>query len=175
MRNNTFFFTKIEKEKEKEDDDEEEDIELLDATRIHPETYEWARKMAIDALDFDDNNDLNSANASSALREIFENPKRLKDLDLDAFAAELERTNHGNKTITLYDIRNELSKQYRDKRIQYQPMSDEERFNCLTKESPLTFYIGKLVMCRVVGIARKRPNKEQLEEANPIKVAIHLN
>ena len=75
-----FDVNKIEREKEKEDDDEEEDIELLDSTRIHPETYEWARKMAIDALDFDDNNDLNSANSASALREIFENPKRLKVL-----------------------------------------------------------------------------------------------
>jgi transcription elongation factor SPT6 len=165
-----FDVNKIESEKEKEDDEEEEDIELLDSTRIHPETYEWARKMAIDALDFDDNNDLNSANSASALREIFENPKRLKDLDLDAFAAELLRTNHGNKSITLYDIRNELSKQYKDKRIQYQSMNEEERFYCLTKESPATFYVGKLVMCRVVGIARRRPNKEQLDEANPIKV-----
>ena len=28
--------------------------EVLDGTRIHPETYEWARKMAVDALEIDD-------------------------------------------------------------------------------------------------------------------------
>ena len=29
-------------------------IEILDSTRIHPETYEWARKMAVDALEYDE-------------------------------------------------------------------------------------------------------------------------
>ena len=28
--------------------------DLLDCTRIHPETYEWARKMAVDALEYDE-------------------------------------------------------------------------------------------------------------------------
>ena len=87
---------------EDEDDPESKDeanyTEVLDSTRIHPETYDWARKMAIDALDFDDEvND--SANSNSALKEILENPKRLKDLDLDAFVAELVRTGHGNKVV----------------------------------------------------------------------------
>ena len=29
-------------------------IEVLDGTRVHPETYEWARKMAVDALEYDE-------------------------------------------------------------------------------------------------------------------------
>ena len=29
-------------------------IEVLDSTRVHPETYEWARKMAVDALEYDE-------------------------------------------------------------------------------------------------------------------------
>jgi hypothetical protein len=29
-------------------------IEVLDSTRIHPETYVWARKMAVDALEIDE-------------------------------------------------------------------------------------------------------------------------
>ena len=29
-------------------------IEVLDSTRVHPETYEWARKMAVDALEIED-------------------------------------------------------------------------------------------------------------------------
>lgn len=29
-------------------------IEVLDSTRIHPETYVWARKMAVDALEYDE-------------------------------------------------------------------------------------------------------------------------
>ena len=29
-------------------------IEVLDSTRVHPETYKWARKMAVDALEYDE-------------------------------------------------------------------------------------------------------------------------
>eukprot|EP00061_Rhincodon_typus_P018393 g47548.t1 len=82
-------------------------IEVLDGSRVHPETYEWARKMAVDALEYDESAE--DANPAGALEEILENPERLKDLDLDAFAEELERQGYGNKGITLYDIRAELS------------------------------------------------------------------
>ena len=64
-------------------------LEVLDGTRVHPETYEWARKMAVDALEYDDTSE--DANPAAAVEEILESPERLKDLDLDAFAAELER------------------------------------------------------------------------------------
>jgi len=62
-------------------------VEALDSTRVHPETYEWARKMAVDALDLDDED----TNPATALEEILLAPERLKDLDLDAFAKELAR------------------------------------------------------------------------------------
>jgi len=29
--------------------------------------------------------------------------------------------------------------------------------------------VGKLIICRVTGIAHRRPNKEQLEVANPVR------
>lgn len=61
-------------------------MEVLDSSRVHPETYEWARKMAVDALEADDN-----ADPTGALEEILNAPEKLKDLDLDAFADELER------------------------------------------------------------------------------------
>ena len=64
-------------------------VEVLDGSRVHPETYEWARKMAVDALEYDDSAE--DANPAGALEEILENPERLRDLDLDAFAEELER------------------------------------------------------------------------------------
>ena len=43
--------------------------------------------MAVDALEYEDED----ANPAGALEEILESPERLKDLDLDAFAEELER------------------------------------------------------------------------------------
>jgi len=49
--------------------------------------------MAVDALEYDESAE--DANPAGALEEILENPERLKDLDLDAFAEELERQVRG--------------------------------------------------------------------------------
>ncbi|GFR31977.1 transcription elongation factor SPT6 [Trichonephila clavata] len=142
-------------------------IEVLDGSRVHPEVYEWARKMAVDALEYDDTSE--DVNPAGALEEILENPEKLKDLDLDAFAEELERQGYGNKSITLYDIRAELNHKYKDLRTPYKSPNAEEVFNMLTKEVPETFYIGKLVLVAVVGIARRKARKDLLENANPIR------
>jgi len=52
---------------------------------------------------------------------------------------------YGAKRITLYDIRAELSKRYKDLRTAYHRPTVEECFNLLTKETPETFYIGMSV------------------------------
>ncbi|XP_003707816.2 transcription elongation factor SPT6 isoform X2 [Megachile rotundata] len=140
-------------------------VEVLDGSRVHPETYEWARKMAVDALEYDDED----ANPAGALEEILESPERLKDLDLDAFAEELERQGFGNKCITLYDIRAELNSRYKDLRVPYQSLSAEKLFDILTKETPETFYVGKLVLATVVGITHRKPQGDQLDQANPVR------
>jgi len=49
-------------------------IEVLDGTRVHPETYEWARKMAVDALEYDEED----ANPGDAIVDILQNPEKLK-------------------------------------------------------------------------------------------------
>lgn len=140
-------------------------VEVLDGSRVHPETYEWARKMAVDALEYDDED----ANPAGALEEILEKPEKLKDLDLDAFAEELERQSFGNKSTTLYDIRSELNHRYKDLRAPYQPPGPELLFDMLTKETPETFYIGKLITANVIGITHRKPEKEQLDQANPVR------
>ncbi|CAN7987050.1 unnamed protein product [Ixodes hexagonus] len=142
-------------------------VEVLDGSRVHPEAYEWARKMAVDALEYDDVTE--DVNPAEALEEILENPEKLRDLDLDAFAVELERQGYGNKSITLYDIRAELNHRYKDLRTAFRAPNPEETFNMLTKETPQTFYIGKMVTCQVVGIARRKPHGQQLDQANPIR------
>lgn len=141
-------------------------VEVLDGSRVHPETYEWARKMAIDAMEYDDE----ETNPAGALEEILESPERLKDLDLDAFAVELERQGFGSKSITLYDIRNELSCLYKDYRFPYQKPSTEELFDMLTKETPDSFYVGKCVTAMVTGFTYRRPQGEQLDNANPVRI-----
>nr|XP_033334830.1 transcription elongation factor SPT6-like [Megalopta genalis] len=140
-------------------------VEVLDGSRVHPETYEWARKMAVDALEYDDED----ANPAGALEEILESPERLKDLDLDAFAEELERQGFGNKCVTLYDIRSELNSRYKDLRVPYQTPNAEKLFDILTKETPETFFVGKLILATVVGISHRKPQGDQLDQANPVR------
>uniref|UniRef100_A0A7G3AZW4 Transcription elongation factor SPT6 n=1 Tax=Lutzomyia longipalpis TaxID=7200 RepID=A0A7G3AZW4_LUTLO len=140
-------------------------VEVLDGSRVHPETYEWARKMAIDALEYDDD----QMNPAGALEEILESPERLKDLDLDAFAVELERQGFGNRSITLYDIRAELNCRYKDLRTPYRSPNPEELFDMLTKETPETFYVGKMVLAVARDFTYRKPQGEQLDQANPTR------
>lgn len=140
-------------------------VEVLDGSRVHPETYEWARKMAVDALEYDDED----ANPAGALEEILESPERLKDLDLDAFAVELERQGFGNKSITLYDIRAELNSRYKDLRTPYRSATSEELFDYLTKETPETLYVGKMALATVAGFSHRKPQGDQLDQANPVR------
>lgn len=141
--------------------------DVLDGSRVHPETYEWARKMAIDALEYDDS--AADVNPAAALEEILESPERLRDLDLDAFAEELERQGYGNKHITLYDIRAELNHRYKDLRVAYRGATAEERFNWLTKETPETLYVGKMVMASVFGFAHRKAQSSELDQARPTR------
>ncbi|KIH61794.1 S1 RNA binding domain protein [Ancylostoma duodenale] len=131
-------------------------VEVLDGSRVHPETYEWARKMAVDALEVDD-----SADPTTALEEILQAPDRLKDLDLDAFAEELKRQGFGEKKATLYDISAELNHRYKDQRRPFIPLSDQELFTLLTKESKTSLVEEKRVCGVVTGVQFKKIPEDQ--------------
>lgn len=162
-------------------------IEILDCTRVHPESYDLARQMAVDALEYDESDD---NDPTLALEEIMQeyvfvffsalglapvyvssfcSPVRLRELDLDAFAEELARQDHGDKHITLYDIRKELNQRYRDYRDPFEPPTPEQIFSMITHETPETMHKGCLVECQVVSLASKKPSKEQIDKAGPIK------
>ncbi len=50
--------------------DSEQYIEVLDGSRIHNEAYEWARKMAVDALEYDEDENESEGNPASAIEDI---------------------------------------------------------------------------------------------------------
>lgn len=58
---------------------------------------------------------------------------------------------------------------YKDLRTPFQTANAEELFDMLTKETPETFYMGKMVTCTVGGISRRKPQGEQLDSANPVR------
>lgn len=147
----------------------EEHITPLDSTRIHPGSYSLARKIASDALDYEEG--ASEEATANAVEEILECPEKLDDLDLGAFAHNLDEVQkQGKKGYTLQSIREEFQCRYKDHREPYKQPSQEEIFAMLTKETPQTFYHGKLITCQVVQIPRKKPGAAQLDMANPVKI-----
>ncbi len=57
------------------------------------------------------------------MEDILLTPEKLGDLDLDAFAEELERQDYGNKKTTLYEIRKELYSPFNERREPFISMS----------------------------------------------------
>lgn len=151
------------------DDFPDEAITPLDSTRIHPESYGLAKKIASDALDYEEG--ASDEITANSIEEILECPEKLDDLDLGAFARELDEVqNQGKKGYTLQNIREEFQCRYKDHRDSYKIPNQENIFAMLTKETPQTFYIGKLITCQVVQLPRKKPNPSQLDMANPQKI-----
>lgn len=147
----------------------DEHITPLDSTRIHPQSYGLARKIASDALDYEEG--ASEETTANSIEEILDCPERLDDLDLGAFARELDEVqNQGKKGYTLQSIREEFQCRYKDHRAPYTAPNQEEIFQMLTKETASTFYIGKLITCQVVAIIRKKPGAAQLDMANPVKI-----
>ncbi len=97
-----------------QDSDEASKPNPLDTTRIHPESYTLATKVALDAMDVgetvrneDDNDDI----AAQTVRELMAEPgERLDALDegLVAFASKLTELGYSDKLQTLRDICDEM-------------------------------------------------------------------
>lgn len=147
----------------------DEPITALDSTRIHPESYGLAKKIASDALDYEQG--ASEEVTANSIEEILDCPEKLDDLDLGAFARELDEVqNQGKKGFTLQSIREEFQCRYKDNREFYKAPSQEEIFAMLTKETPNTFYIGKLITCQVFMIPRKKPSPAQLDMTHPAQI-----
>lgn len=120
--------------------------EPLDITRIHPESYYIARKMAANALDVEESPDDDTFNQSVLVEEVMENSHKLNELDLDGFAKELERIHSVLKHLTLQDIKAELQAPFRvSSFIPFVGASEDELFEMLTGETCSTLYPGLIV------------------------------
>ncbi|KAJ3075872.1 Transcription elongation factor spt6 [Podochytrium sp. JEL0797] len=123
-------------------------LDVLDNTRIHPEDYDIARKMAAGALDIDDV--VEADDPSSHVAELMDDhPERLNNLMLDDFADELYRTSGDLKRLTLREIKDEIISPYKDRRARFTGAALPEIFAMLTGENPDNLQ-GMVVSCQVV-------------------------
>ncbi|KAG6900843.1 hypothetical protein C0993_009961 [Termitomyces sp. T159_Od127] len=132
--------------------DDEMVSDPLDDTRIHPEDYELARKMATDALELDEE-DVHDEHPSHVVTTIIndrDNVKKLSELNLDEFAISLYEANNDQKRHTLNLIRDELIKPYSESRDKFRLPTSWDVVTMLSGETPKTLRIGLIVSTQVV-------------------------
>ncbi|SCV06027.1 LANO_0H20494g1_1 [Lachancea nothofagi CBS 11611] len=134
-----------------------EDLEhdQLDSTRIHPEDYHLATKVAADALEYDPDAIAEKEEQGSMsefieiLREDPDCKTKLESLNLEAYAEELEKNSGQKKLNNLNTIVLELLNGFEELRNDFHPLNAEEVFTALTGESDKTFFKGCIVPVKV--------------------------
>ncbi|BGP25171.1 transcription elongation factor SPT6 [Rhodotorula toruloides] len=130
----------------------QENPDILDDTRIHPEDYDVARKMASDAMEYDEE-DLEGAAPSKAVADLLDDDvRKLDELALDEFADELSKVLGQPKRLTLHRIREELQKPFHEKRPPFKLPGPEERFTMFTGETRNTLDQGLILPVRVLRV-----------------------
>jgi transcription elongation factor SPT6 len=126
------------------------DADPLDNTRVHPEDYDIARKMAADALELDEEDikaETDENGPGAIVRKLFkeEAQDRVNDLILEEYAEQLEKNLNQRKRATLETIRAELQQPYEELRKQFALPTTEEVFTMFTGETSETLTEGMVV------------------------------
>ncbi|XP_021816843.1 transcription elongation factor SPT6 homolog [Prunus avium] len=127
-------------------------IDLLDDTRIHPESYALAQELAKDVYDVDGGNDEEDA-LEMAIEHVRDRPNYLKNLDVEEYAKTKKRE---NKIETFCDIRRELIQGFQDWRKQYEEPSQDEEFYMISGETEDTLAEGRVVQATVRRVQAQR-------------------
>ncbi|KAF1983246.1 transcription elongation factor Spt6 [Aulographum hederae CBS 113979] len=135
-------------------DGEDQDEEYLDGTRVHPEDYEIARKMAADALDLDEEDvkaETDENGPGAVIRRLVreEAQDKVNDLVLKEYADQLEIKFKQRKRATLETIRAELQNPYEELRRPFAYLSPDEVFVMFTAETRDTLSEGMNVFVRI--------------------------
>ncbi len=126
----------------------EQDAEYLDSTRIHPEDYDIARKMAADALELDEEDieaERQEFGSGAIVRRLVkeEATDRVNDLVLEEYAEQLERNLNTKKRSTLENIRAELIEPFEELRHDFnERLTESQIFTMLTGETAETLQVG---------------------------------
>ena len=122
----------------------------LDFTRIHPEYYKIATKIAREALED------TVSSESMVLIKVFQNESLLQALDLQDYAKHLSDQHNCNMKILIESIEEEFKKPFYDQRHNFvTKFNKEEIFYSLSNESPITFKEESIVSLKVLSIDEK--------------------
>ncbi|CAL1390765.1 unnamed protein product [Linum trigynum] len=121
-------------------------IDLLDDTRIHPESYGLAQEMAKDIYEMDNGEANDDDDLEMAIEHVREHPTRLKILNLDKYLKDKKRE---NKKETFKDIKRDLMQGFTDWRKRYKEPTQEEEFYMISGETLETLSEGRIVQATV--------------------------
>lgn len=112
----------------------------LDNTRIHPEDYDLARKVAADALGLDEEDvkaETDENGRSAVVRKLFREDEqdKVNELVLEEYAEQLEIKFSQRKRATLETIRAELTGPFEEIRKKFTTLKPEQIFTMLTGET----------------------------------------
>lgn len=134
--------------------DEDVNPEVLDDSRVPFASYDVARKMASDALDWDEE-ELGGGLPSKAIIALRDTEMlQLESLELDSFADELERSDHNRQRLLLYTIRSELKKPFAEIRGQFVCPAPGQILTMLTGETRETLEMGFIIPVRVLKVTK---------------------
>ncbi|XP_057785560.1 LOW QUALITY PROTEIN: transcription elongation factor SPT6 homolog [Salvia miltiorrhiza] len=123
-------------------------IDLLDDTRIHPESYILAQDLAKDIYREDGNDDANDDDdvLEMAIEHVREKPHLLRAVDVHEYA---QQKNHLTKKETLNDIRLELMEGFQDRRRPFVEPGQDEEFYMISGETEEALSEGRIVQATV--------------------------
>ncbi|KAF7304824.1 Transcription elongation factor Spt6 [Mycena kentingensis (nom. inval.)] len=124
----------------------------LDNTRVHPEDYELARKMAMDALEYDED-DIHDKHPSWVVGLIMDDhdrERKLSELNLDEFATSLQEANNDLKRYTLDIIRSEFLRPFVEQRKPYKVLDEHQVLTMLSGASAKSLAQGMNVTGSVI-------------------------
>lgn len=122
----------------------------LDFTRIHPEYYKIATKIAREALE----DSVSSENV--ILIKVFQNEALLQALDLQDYAKHLSEQHNCNMKVLIETIEEEFKKPFFDHRHSFvTKFNKEEIFYSLSNESPSNFREESIISLKILSIDDK--------------------
>ncbi|KAG2618420.1 transcription elongation factor SPT6 homolog isoform X3 [Panicum virgatum] len=132
-------------------------IDLLEDTRIHPESYVLAKNLAKDVYSEDaphEVNEMDDDEQEMAIEYVREHPRFLKHLVIDEYIKSIPE--EFRKKETLEDIRKELLCGFSDWRTLYTEPSPDEEFWMLSGETEDTISEGRIVQVTVRNIQESK-------------------
>lgn len=144
---------RLKKKKKNNRDALDEQPDPLDDTRIHPEDYELARKMALDALELDEEDIEEGAHPSQNIATLMSDPQasaKLDVLNLDEFAVQLHETTGQRKRHTLNVIRDEIINKYGEQRKPFELPDTWDVVTMLSGETQETLRKGRIISVSIL-------------------------